>query len=487
MRLLLAAACTVVMGVPANAQPADAVIGGPSVLLAYEDGASPYSGAGRYEGRAVCTAFFLETGPFEHADADAPAYAVTAGRCVAPPEAPVARIVFNIFHDSRRRQLSVPVARTVYAAPRGDIALLELAASYRELTGQLIRPGRVAASSRSLAGALLEIVGAPSWMETGQSWLRLTRCRGEGVAPVVIEHTWSWLDLPFNHCRDVLPWSWGSPVISTLDRRVVGIVAAMAPGYGGLTECALGHPCEPVRGGARTRRRAIYVMPVAGVTACFDRARRFDAGRPGCPLERHEPPVAPTYIGPVNPLLKTHPLGPVRRTWSVAVAGVRPYYQYAVVSPPIEDCRTTRRYTGAIGAAAVPVIDPPLPTAEGFVFLCVLASTTQEEDAASRPVRRPAIVVARTDLTPPRVPAQLAIEDAGGAWRLHFTTFGDEVAFHNYKLGPASDTRCEDPAGYRLTGPSVIGLPRAAGPQRVCAIPYDAAGNPGRLLDRVLS
>jgi hypothetical protein len=33
----------------------------------------------------------------------------------------------------------------------------------------------------------------------------------------------------------------------------------------------------------------------------------------------------------------------------------------------------------------------------------------------------------------------------------------------------------------------VLGLPKAGGPYRLCAIPYDAAQNPGSIFSRVLS
>src|SRR5687767_13587358 len=63
----------------------DPVIGGPSELLSHLGGASPYTGVARYEGRATCTAFFLDTGPLTAQAADAPAYALTSGHCPAFP------------------------------------------------------------------------------------------------------------------------------------------------------------------------------------------------------------------------------------------------------------------------------------------------------------------------------------------------------------------------------------------------------------------
>src|SRR5204862_5334354 len=61
------------------------VFDGPSVLLSYVDHASPYTGVGRYEGRATCTAFLLDTGALARRAPEAPGYAVTAGHCPAAP------------------------------------------------------------------------------------------------------------------------------------------------------------------------------------------------------------------------------------------------------------------------------------------------------------------------------------------------------------------------------------------------------------------
>ena len=91
----------------------------------------------------------------------------------------------------------------------------------------------------------------------------------------------------------------------------------------------------------------------------------------------------------------------------------------------------------------------------------------------------PTVVVARTEMTPPKLPAQVSIVETHEAWRARFSTVGQEVAFHVYKAGPPDDIRCDDPAGYQPLYDTVIGLPKAIGPQLLCAIPYDAAQNAG--------
>ena len=203
------------------------------MLVSSANGASPYSGVGRYEGRATCTAFLLASVPQTEDPRDAPAYALTSGRCPAalgPNEvlidrAGVGQVIFNFFSDSQRWQLPIPVARTAYATAKGrDVAVLELAVSYRDLVGKLVRPWTVAASPHAGVGDPIVIVGAPVGDELAEAFLRLTTCRSEGVAPFVIEHTWHWFDSPFNRCRDVSMGSSGSPVLSVLDRQVIGLI-----------------------------------------------------------------------------------------------------------------------------------------------------------------------------------------------------------------------------------------------------------------------
>jgi hypothetical protein len=472
-----------------------AVAGGPSVLLPSASGASPYSGVGRYEGQSTCTAFFLATVPRAEDTRGAPAYALTSGHCATEPGANevvvdrpgVGRVVFNVFADSERRQMPIPIARIAYASAKGrDIAVVELAASYRDLAMRLVRPWHIADSLQARVGDSIAVVGAPLRPYPAEAFLRLATCRSEGVAPLVIEHTWHWFDSPFNRCRDVAAGSSGSPVLSVFDGQVVGLVNTTTAGAGAMTECALDHPCEPVPGGARTRAHTNYVTALAGINACFDQRRRFDVHQPGCPLDPGtELAATPSYLGAVNPQLTTQPIGEVHRRWNVTVTTAQPFYRYAVASPPLDDCRTAAPYSNPISVTATPTIDSPLPVVEGFSFLCIVETATSDGSGAGAPPRHPLIVIARTDLTPPRMPAQMTIADDGAAWRIGFETAGSDVTFHAIKFGPPPDTRCQDAAGYRLAA-APFGLPKANAPYVLCAIPYDAAQNAGRLLERLL-
>jgi hypothetical protein len=474
----------------------DAEVGRSSVLLSYLNGASPYSGVGRYEGRLTCSAFFLETVFHPGAPHDAPAYAVTSGDCAAdlgPNDIlidgdGVGRVIFNLFADSERWKVAVPVARTAYATTKGrSLAVLELAMSYRELQRQVVRPWRVSADSSAVAGDLIAVVGVPARSDPAQDRLRLASCRMEGVAPVVVEDTRYLFDTQFNRCRDVTRGSSGSPVFSVIERRVMGTISTTTGHAKPLSDCAPGNPCELVSERWRSRPDTNYVSSLAGLALCFDPRRRFSVLETGCPLDPGTQLRAfPSALGPVNPRLAMPPRGPIHRSWNVTVAGNQPFYRYAIVTPRLTDCRTTDSYSTDRSVTTAPVIDAPLPLAEGFAFLCIWGTGVEENlDGLARPMD-PTIVVARIDTTPPRLPAQITIEESTAAWRVNFHSIGHEVSFHTYKVGPPRETRCDDPEGYRFADATSIGLPKLKGPYRLCAIPYDAAQNAGRRFERLL-
>jgi hypothetical protein len=478
-----------------SATDATPITGGPSVLLPFRDGASAYSGVGRYEGRATCTAFFLDTGPVPIVQQfDAPAYAVTNGHCPAFPgpnevlvdQPGVGRVIFNFFVDSERRQVPVQVARVAYATMKGsDVAVLELTARYMDLAVQLIRPLRVASSNRTVPGDPITIVGAPLWPDLGEAFLRAVSCRTEGVASALLEGTWHWFDAPFNHCRDTLPGSSGSPVISAADRLVIGMVNTSTRGSGAITECAIDSPCELGEAGPLTRPDTTYVASLIGIAACFDADRRFSVAEPGCPLDPgNEPVPEPQHIGPVNPRLATLPLGPGRRAWDVTVPSTSAAFRFAVVTRSPDECRARSVYSTPVSPVRTPSIDVPLPLTEGFAFLCIVDAASIGDGWLREPT--PTVIVARTDLTPPRMKAQARITESDEAWFVRFRTVAEEVAFHAYKVGPPSETRCSDGSGYKMVLDALTALPKATRPYRLCVIPYDAAQNAGVLFEQVL-
>ena len=277
-----------------------AVVGGPSVGLSSANSASPYSGIGRYEGLARCTAFFLDTaGSFVDPDdpavdsEEAPAYAVTEGRCAADLAGDSAlidgpgqgHVVFNYFADSTARQVVARVARTAYASVQGrNVAVLELAPRYAELVTGLIRPLPAVSVARMAEGDPVVVVGAPLGSSGAEDFVRLAFCRIDGIAAVLLEDRWRWVHAPFNRCRDVRIGSAGSPVLSVIARGVVGLIVTTTAGGERREKCALGRPCEPTEGRKRSRPDTHYLSSLAGIGRCFDATGRFDITEGSCSL-----------------------------------------------------------------------------------------------------------------------------------------------------------------------------------------------------------
>jgi hypothetical protein len=92
----------------------------------------------------------------------------------------------------------------------------------------------------------------------------------------------------------------------------------------------------------------------------------------------------------------------------------------------------------------------------------------------------------RIDTVRPRVEPPLTIQDIGPSWLVTFNTLDPEIATYTYKFGRPADTRCEDGTGYRLALIPFIPLPKSGRPYIFCAIPYDSAYNPGRLIEELL-
>jgi hypothetical protein len=471
--------------------------GGDSVLLANADGRNAYMGIVRYQGRATCTGVFLDTIPDGRDPGDAPAYVLTNGHCSdfpgpneVLPDRPAVRhqVIFNYFADTTRAQVAVPVARIAYATMKGhDIAVLELSARYIDLVEEGFAPWRPALILPERDEPVV-VVGAPLQNDPQTAFLRLAACRLAGRASLVLEFRWHWYDFDRNTCADIQPGSSGSPVISRVTGRVLGL--ANTTTWGGrrrFTECTLDHPCEPRAEGHESRPDTSYATPLVRVDRCFDGTGRFALRSAGCPLDPDDQlRVAPTFIGAVNPGLETVPIGrPVRR-WDVALTGSFEFFRYKVAAADEQDCRDLRGYGPPLRREAHPVIDDPLPARDGWWFLCIVGGRQSWWGAEWQSVDFPTVVAARIDTIPPRVAAPLTIDEGDTAWRVTFEGLDPEIALYTFKFGRPAETRCDDASDYRPALVPFTSLPKSGRPYVFCAVPYDSALNPGALVEAFL-
>lgn len=454
---------------------------GAPVVLSNADGRNAYAGVVRLSGGNTCTAVLLDTG----AGAGAPAYLLTNGHCVGAfaanevlrdEEHPEWSATFGFFEDTAAAQDAVAVRRVGLGTLKGaDIGIVELDATLGTLERRGYRPWKAADAPPSGSEPVV-VVGAPLQEIGTPDFLRLASCAVDGVAPVVLERQWYWHDLARLRCEGIQAGSSGSPVISRVSGRVLGLVNTTTRLSGRLGDCALDRPCEPDGLGAASRTDTSYGVPLIGIGLCFDEDGALDLERPACPLDTGRGPrPSPDWLGAVNPALAQPVFGAPQTRWDVTVTGTGDSYRYKTGPAASVDCRSDDGY-GTARPLAQP-IDDALPRAEGYYALCLIGG-----DEAPR---HPAIATVRIDTTAPSHPPRFDVE--GGSkdgyrivWR-----FDDEVVGAFFKYGPAGATSCADPRGYRgafIPFFSLEGKP----PFRFCAYGYDAALNPSPTSDTLL-
>ena len=133
-----------------------------------------------------------------------------------------------------------------------------------------------------------------------------------------------------------------------------------------------------------------------------------------------------------------------------------------------------------------PMIDDPLPQVEGYQFLCVIGGRGTRWGDRWQSIDHPSIVAVRIDTIPPRIPARITMNESDIGWLIAFGTIDPEISAYAYKFGRPSETRCDDPAGYRGAMVPFISLPKPNRPYVFCAIPHDSALNPGLIFEALL-
>ena len=364
-----------------------------SSLLYNANGESAaYTGIGRLRGSRTCTAWLLDMKPAP--PASAPAYVVTAGHCVGSltendilidTAAGKMEVTFDYFVDTPDRRRVVPAERIAYATMKGaDVAIVQLGATYEELTKVGLRPLAIGAGARE--GVPVEIVGVPAQgLMTEELFLRKSRCV-QGPAVDLLEHMWHWWGMRRNDCLDLKPGISGSPLLAADTRQVLGVVNTTtedAFDRGDDIDCSLGVPCETGAAGPRVIDWAGYSVPIQGLERCFDEGGRFSLERAGCPLDDNR---QVTLRRPGQRVLRprvTDESGTLKfSTWQATLESARfPYYRYKAVAGPPAACRDAAGYGPVRSLAQGALIDDPIGEKDGHYSLCVLAGESPVIDS----------------------------------------------------------------------------------------------------------
>jgi hypothetical protein len=264
------------------------------LVLATQAKGTSLTAVGRVAGLPEpCTAWLLDT----KARASTKAVAVTTGRCVGITDSAhvvtdrkvaKATIDFDAFAPvttaAPPTPVRVPVEQVLYASSRWkDLALLQLGSTYGELQAagiSLISPVDIPAAGTAVLLAGVPVLGIPS----DQRYVRATRCT-VGATVDLVEGPWLFSDARATDCTGVLGGSTGSPVFNPAG-QAVGMVTSTTIGAVNPVACGVGTPCEVGAGTVTSAADTTYVLPLAGLAACWQNGELTLSGP--CPLEDPE-------------------------------------------------------------------------------------------------------------------------------------------------------------------------------------------------------
>ncbi|WP_437735038.1 ImmA/IrrE family metallo-endopeptidase [Sorangium sp. So ce1335] len=358
--------------------------------------------------------------------ADAPAYALTAGRCVTYPfdrsmyfDVGVDRtlvdsltFLFKELNDSPDgERVEARGVRLAYVTMKGaDLALVELDRTIGELQALGIEPLPLA-DAPPAAGAPIELAGVPvddGGGESPETFVRRARCTEGARRPNVVEHQWHWYDMHVSACGGMGSGAVGGPAIDER-RRVFGVFTTRFGAAEPVDTCYLGYPCE-VGGGEPERgvEGATYAVDATGIARCFDAGGRFDVAAAGCPLD----PGGHASLGATPSRIATPTVGepPGPSGWGVRLAPVSDtHYRFKVGPVESVDCRAAEGYSAPIAIEDDRLAALPVPAKEGLVAMCVLTGSGDVGGAAWQSAEHPTVILKKV-----RVPARVASgPDAG--------------------------------------------------------------------------
>jgi hypothetical protein len=273
------------------AQVADGASDPGGLFLASQASGTSLTAVGRLDGLPLpCTGWLLDVA----APASAAAYAVTAGRCTGIDDAvtvladdPVQDVTLALLDfapvTSAEPSLAVPVSveRVVWASTRWrDLAILQLDATYGELTDRGIRAIRPVAAPDD--GTAILVAGVPiDGIPAEERHLRGSRCTIAGSTDL-LEPPWVFDDLRRSDCAGILGGSAGSAVFNPAG-DAVAMVTTTTIGTTDDGTCAEGAPCEVGPAVTSYAPDTTYLTPVADLAECFP-GGRFQLGA-ACGLE----------------------------------------------------------------------------------------------------------------------------------------------------------------------------------------------------------
>lgn len=451
---------------------------------------SALKAVGQYNGESTCTGVFVKISD----NLDAPAYVLTNGHCVQDwsstdvninVPATNHSITFNVFENTPSvEKVKVSVKQVSYSTMKGtDIGIVELNTTVRELMNKGINPLPLA-KQLPITGTPIKVYGIPvNEIEPNQQFLRQSSCV-QGKKTDLIEFTWTWWDMYANQCGNIKGGSSGSPVISSLNDGVFGLINTTTIDAG--SPCYLGAPCESSTQGVSFSENTSYMLPVVGVQGCFTSSGKFDINAPDCKLDKgKQVKLAGSPIGSINPSANEIGGRPANKLWNYTVSEMT-HYRYKIGQMGVSNPRDLTGFSEVISTAVKPIINDSLPTKAGHYYLSVIGGNSPSFDANWQQATYATIIRIEIDKSMPTKEPVVIINDFGDNYSVALYFSPPELSNYIYKIGKPDITDANDPKGYVTYRRIPINIDKKNLPLKVCVIGYDAAGNATKPYEKII-
>lgn len=441
-----------------------------------------YHAVGKLVAARHCTASLVAGS--DTPDADRPALLLTSAHCVIDDafKDGAREVVVDsaagegwsftpaYFQDSQTDHRPIDVRRVRYATMKGvDMAVVELDATYGDFAVEGIHP-LVLASPHIVDDLPIELVHIPqAGVAKEDQFLRLSTCQaGEPVR--LFEGPRFWTQESRTDCAGVSGGSSGSPALREGSWEVMGVMGTMVDPR--LEGCGEDRPCELTAREPVSRSGASYLSLSAPFMAAF----RADGGWDGSSLD----PGDGVKLGRTVPqFTRSHVEeegAQVPAPWGVKIDDRTRWVRYKQGEAASIDCAAAEGYSGPVYAAERPWEVQPLGQGEGAYALCVLGQKGIDNDWQAP--EHASVALRVIDDTPPTaIPGIVNREEyeTDTEWTLELGA--PYLAPYLLKVGRIDTTNCADDAKYRDFAQSLVSLPKAKAPFRVCVKGMDRAGN----------
>lgn len=455
-------------------------------LLSSDDNhAARFRGVGQLNADSQCTATLVavEASP----PPDARALILTAGHCVNyfnqnlvwadRPANAEWRFTPAFFHDTQAQHTAYPIRRVLYATMKTiDLAVLELDTTYGVLKADRIEPLRVRAFERDVRR--IELVQVPViGVEPDAQFLRYAECTTQPRQAVYESFfPWFWPRAVGNDCTGVAGGSSGSPVVERNENTIIGVLnTTLERSFNG---CGLGRPCEiNAQQQAMAREGTSYFTSVESLVPAFKADGTFDTTtldiEPEVKIQRPYQQVWVTRSWIPDPQGMRQPA-----RWDLQLGGPFEQVRVKVGGAQSTDCNNPQGYGEPQAIASQPLLNLPMPVAEGVYIACVIGKPTGQpwQHHASSALRE-------IDDTPPTSRPMLSRRDDEQAWRVLANSAPNELSSVMYKVGSPDALSCYEPQDYRPQLNNQFRTLDKGAAWRFCAYGRDLAENPGPLLE----